>query len=62
MEEYDLASEEGVILMCLAEALLRIPDAETQDAFIEDQLSRGDWASHIGQSDSMLQMHRHMGC
>jgi RHH-type proline utilization regulon transcriptional repressor/proline dehydrogenase/delta 1-pyrroline-5-carboxylate dehydrogenase len=51
MQEYDLSSAEGVTLMCLAEALLRIPDAATQDAFIEDRLGRGDWASHLGASE-----------
>jgi RHH-type proline utilization regulon transcriptional repressor/proline dehydrogenase/delta 1-pyrroline-5-carboxylate dehydrogenase len=54
MQEYDLSSAEGVTLMCLAEALLRIPDAATQDAFIEDRLGRGDWASHLGASESFF--------
>jgi RHH-type proline utilization regulon transcriptional repressor/proline dehydrogenase/delta 1-pyrroline-5-carboxylate dehydrogenase len=54
MQEYDLSSAEGVTLMCLAEALLRIPDAATQDAFIEDRLGRGDWASHLGASENFF--------
>jgi RHH-type proline utilization regulon transcriptional repressor/proline dehydrogenase/delta 1-pyrroline-5-carboxylate dehydrogenase len=54
MQEYDLSSAEGVTLMCLAEALLRIPDARTQDEFIEDRLGRGDWAAHLGASESFF--------
>jgi RHH-type transcriptional regulator, proline utilization regulon repressor / proline dehydrogenase / delta 1-pyrroline-5-carboxylate dehydrogenase len=54
MHEYDLSSSEGVTLMCLAEALLRIPDHESQDDFIEDQLGAGDWQSRLGASDSFF--------
>ncbi len=54
MSEFDLSSEEGVALMCLAEALLRIPDAGTADRLIRDKLSRGDWRSHVGASDSLF--------
>lgn len=54
MAEYDLSSEEGVLLMCLAEALLRIPDAVTQEALIRDKLARGDWSEHLGKSHSLL--------
>ena len=54
MHEYGLATEEGVILMCLAEALLRIPDSETADAFIADKISGGAWEKHRGASDSMF--------
>ena len=54
MQEYSLSSEEGVVLMCLAEALLRIPDAETQDRLIADKLAGRDWDSHLGQSDSLF--------
>ena len=43
MQEYALSSEEGVALMCLAEALLRIPDAATRDALIRDKIGQGDW-------------------
>lgn len=54
LHEYDLSSDEGVVLMCLAEALLRIPDTETQDRLIEDQLSAAHWERHRGHSDSLL--------
>ena len=54
LSEYDLSSEEGVVLMCLAEALLRIPDADTADRLIRDKLSRGKWDDHLGQSESSL--------
>jgi RHH-type transcriptional regulator, proline utilization regulon repressor / proline dehydrogenase / delta 1-pyrroline-5-carboxylate dehydrogenase len=52
IQEYALSSEEGVALMCLAEALLRIPDAATRDALIRDKIARGDWAAHLGHSPS----------
>src|SRR3990167_5610021 len=52
MMEYDLSSEEGTVLMCLAEALLRIPDKETEDLLIKDKLTAGDWEKHIGASES----------
>src|SRR6185436_15714894 len=51
-QEYALSSEEGVMLMCLAEALLRVPDAETQDRLIRDKLAGHDWERHLGQSRS----------
>ncbi len=54
MHEYDLSTQEGVLLMCLAEALLRIPDAETADRLIKDKLSRAEWNSHLGQSASLF--------
>ena len=54
MHEYGLATDEGVILMCLAEALLRIPDAETANAFIADKISGGAWEKHLGHSDSLF--------
>ncbi len=54
MSEFDLSSEEGVALMCLAEALLRIPDTDTADRLIRDKLSRGDWRSHVGGSESLF--------
>ena len=54
MHEYDLSNQEGVVLMCLAEALLRIPDAETADNLIQDKIGMGDWEKHQGQSDSMF--------
>jgi RHH-type proline utilization regulon transcriptional repressor/proline dehydrogenase/delta 1-pyrroline-5-carboxylate dehydrogenase len=52
LQEFSLSSQEGVALMCLAEALLRIPDAGTRDALIRDKIGQGDWRSHIGQSAS----------
>lgn len=54
MHEFSLSSEEGVALMCLAEALLRIPDNATRDKLIKDKLADGDWKSHIGNSPSMF--------
>ncbi len=54
MLQYDLSSEEGVVLMCLAEALLRIPDNETAEKLIADKLGDGDWEAHIGKSDSIF--------
>jgi len=54
MQEYGLTSEEGVILMCLAEALLRIPDAETADQLIAEKIGSGQWDSHRGHSGSLL--------
>ena len=52
LHTYDLGSDEGVALMCLAEALLRIPDAHTADELIADKLSGPDWAEKLGDSDS----------
>ncbi|MGH6749796.1 MAG: bifunctional proline dehydrogenase/L-glutamate gamma-semialdehyde dehydrogenase PutA, partial [Methyloceanibacter sp.] len=54
LHEYGLSSEEGVLLLCLAEALLRIPDAETADRLIAGTIGYGDWARHLGHSDSLL--------
>ena len=54
MRQYDLGSEEGVLLMCVAEALLRIPDQDTADKLIRDKLGDADWARHLGGSDSVL--------
>jgi RHH-type proline utilization regulon transcriptional repressor/proline dehydrogenase/delta 1-pyrroline-5-carboxylate dehydrogenase len=54
MHEFSLSSEEGVALMCLAEALLRIPDSETADRLIADKISRGDWRKHLGESPSLF--------
>ncbi len=54
MREYGLSSEEGILLMCLAEALLRIPDAETADRFIAEKIAGGHWDRHRGHSDSMF--------
>ena len=54
MREFSLSSDEGVALMCLAEALLRIPDAATRDALIRDKIGGGDWNAHVGQSPSLF--------
>ena len=54
MQEYDLSSEEGVVLMCLAEALLRIPDDDTAEKLIADKMGDADWESHLGKSSSVL--------
>ncbi|WP_159567757.1 trifunctional transcriptional regulator/proline dehydrogenase/L-glutamate gamma-semialdehyde dehydrogenase [Budvicia diplopodorum] len=54
LQEFSLSSSEGVALMCLAEALLRIPDKATRDALIRDKISNGNWHSHIGQSPSLF--------
>jgi RHH-type proline utilization regulon transcriptional repressor/proline dehydrogenase/delta 1-pyrroline-5-carboxylate dehydrogenase len=54
LQEYSLSSGEGVALMCLAEALLRIPDAATRDALIRDKIADGDWQRHVGRSPSLF--------
>uniref|UniRef100_UPI0031E25D98 bifunctional proline dehydrogenase/L-glutamate gamma-semialdehyde dehydrogenase PutA n=1 Tax=Herbaspirillum sp. TaxID=1890675 RepID=UPI0031E25D98 len=54
MHEFSLSSEEGVALMCLAEALLRIPDRQTADRLIADKISKGDWRKHLGESPSLF--------
>ena len=54
MKEYDLSSKEGILLMCLAEALLRIPDKSTADKLIKDKILEADWKSHLGKSDSLF--------
>jgi RHH-type proline utilization regulon transcriptional repressor/proline dehydrogenase/delta 1-pyrroline-5-carboxylate dehydrogenase len=54
MRQYDLGSEEGVLLMCVAEASVRIPDQDTADKLIRDKLGEADWKKHMGQSDSVL--------
>ena len=54
IQEFSLSTQEGVALMCLAEALLRIPDRSTRDALIRDKISKGDWKSHLGASPSMF--------
>src|SRR6202012_4000031 len=54
MQEYALSSQEGVVLMCLAEALLRVPDAATADKLIRDKIGSGNWSSHSGKSDSLF--------
>jgi RHH-type transcriptional regulator, proline utilization regulon repressor / proline dehydrogenase / delta 1-pyrroline-5-carboxylate dehydrogenase len=54
LAEYGLSTDEGVALMCLAEALLRVPDADTIDALIEDKIAPSDWGRHLGRSSSSL--------
>ena len=54
LEEFGLSNAEGLALMCLAEALLRVPDAETADKLIAEKISTGQWAAHVGKSDHWL--------
>jgi len=54
LQEFGLSNEEGVALMCLAEALLRVPDAETVDELIADKVLAGRWDEHLGRSDSLF--------
>ncbi|MFT4961951.1 MAG: RHH-type proline utilization regulon transcriptional repressor/proline dehydrogenase, partial [Paracoccaceae bacterium] len=54
LAEYGLSTDEGVALMCLAEALLRVPDAHTIDVLIEDKIAPSDWGRHLGRSSSSL--------
>jgi RHH-type proline utilization regulon transcriptional repressor/proline dehydrogenase/delta 1-pyrroline-5-carboxylate dehydrogenase len=54
LQQYDLSSEEGVLLMCIAEALLRIPDADTADRLIADKLTSARWQDHLGTSESLF--------
>ncbi len=54
LAEYGLSTDEGIALMCLAEALLRVPDADTIDALIEDKIAPSDWGKHLGRSSSSL--------
>ncbi|MBI0008717.1 proline dehydrogenase family protein, partial [Bartonella sp. M0193] len=54
VHEYSLSSQEGVALMCLAEALLRIPDKATRDALIRDKVAGGDWKAHLGGGKSLF--------
>jgi RHH-type proline utilization regulon transcriptional repressor/proline dehydrogenase/delta 1-pyrroline-5-carboxylate dehydrogenase len=54
LQEFSLGTREGLALMCLAEALLRTPDAETRDKLIAEKIGSADWAAHLGQSDSLF--------
>src|ERR1700712_2600908 len=54
LQEFSISTREGLALMCLAEALLRTPDEDTRDRLIAEKIASADWASHAGQSDSML--------
>jgi RHH-type proline utilization regulon transcriptional repressor/proline dehydrogenase/delta 1-pyrroline-5-carboxylate dehydrogenase len=54
LAEYDLSNEEGIALMCMAEALLRIPDNETRNKLIRDKVGMANWQLHAGKSESMF--------
>jgi RHH-type proline utilization regulon transcriptional repressor/proline dehydrogenase/delta 1-pyrroline-5-carboxylate dehydrogenase len=54
LQQYDLSSEEGILLMCVAEALLRIPDRKTADRLIADKITSANWKEHLGESDSLF--------
>ncbi len=54
LQEFSLSSQEGIALMCLAEALLRIPDNETRDALIRDKIGGGHWQAHLGKSPRLF--------
>ncbi|MGB5512425.1 MAG: bifunctional proline dehydrogenase/L-glutamate gamma-semialdehyde dehydrogenase PutA [Woeseiaceae bacterium] len=54
LQQYDLSSDEGVLLMCIAEALLRIPDADTADRLIADKITSAKWKDHLGASHSLF--------
>ena len=54
MHEYDLSSSEGIVLMCLAEALLRIPDNKTINDLIEDKIPKGQWKNHIKNENNIF--------
>ena len=54
LKEYDLSTEEGTTIMCIAESILRIPDTKTGDALIEDKISGANWKKHIGESESLF--------
>jgi RHH-type proline utilization regulon transcriptional repressor/proline dehydrogenase/delta 1-pyrroline-5-carboxylate dehydrogenase len=54
LQQYDLSSQEGVLLMCIAEALLRIPDADTADRLIADKITAAQWKEHLGTSESLF--------
>ena len=54
LQEFSLSSQEGIALMCLAEALLRIPDKATRDLLIKDKINQGNWKEHLGQSQLMF--------
>ncbi|MBW8304200.1 MAG: bifunctional proline dehydrogenase/L-glutamate gamma-semialdehyde dehydrogenase, partial [Brevundimonas sp.] len=54
LQQFSLGTREGLALMCLAEALLRIPDEDTRDKLIAEKIGSSDWASHLGQSESLF--------
>ena len=54
LQEFGLSNEEGIALMCISEALLRIPDDDTAEALIAEKIATANWAEHVGQSDSVF--------
>lgn len=54
LQEFGLSNQEGIALMCIAEALLRIPDDDTADRLIAEHLSTGNWSSHAGRTESLF--------
>ena len=54
LQQFGLGTREGLALMCLAEALLRVPDEETRDRLIAEKIGSADWAAHLGRSDSLF--------
>ena len=54
MQEYDLNTEEGILLMCLAESLLRVPDHQTEQLLVREKLTEANWCEHVGRSESAL--------
>ncbi len=54
LQEFGLSNQEGIALMCLAEALLRVPDSETADKLIAEKIKSANWSDHTGKSDSLL--------
>ena len=54
LQQFSLGTREGLALMCLAEALLRVPDEDTRDRLIAEKIGSADWAAHLGQSDSLF--------
>ena len=61
LQQFGLSNEEGIALMCLAEALLRVPDRETADELIADKVLSGDWSDHAGQAESLFRERLYLG-
>jgi hypothetical protein len=62
LQEFGLSNQEGIALMCIAEALLRIPDDATADRLIAEKLATGDWSAHSGKSESLFVSNSSFGC
>ncbi len=60
LQEYALSTQEGVVLMCLAESLLRVPDTETADRLIRDKLGHGNWNEHLRQIPIAVRQRLHL--